>query len=100
MLRYLKDATTLAFDDGKCTGCGRCMEVCPHGVFDIVGGKARITDKDLCMECGACAMNCAANAITVNAGTGCATAIIMGWITGKEPSCGCSDDGENGACCG
>ena len=54
--------------------------------------KAHITDKNLCMECGACARNCPASAIQVSAGTGCAVAIIKGWLTGKEPSCGCDGD--------
>jgi len=90
--KYLKNVTTLAFNAGKCTGCGKCTEVCPHGVFVLDGKKARLVEKDLCMECGACAMNCPAEAITVNAGTGCAVAIMMSWFTGKEPDCGCSDD--------
>jgi NAD-dependent dihydropyrimidine dehydrogenase PreA subunit len=94
--RYLKDVSTLAYAADKCSGCGRCTEVCPHGVFDMVNRKAQITDKDLCMECGACALNCPANAIEVNAGVGCAAAIIYGWVAGKEPTCGCSGDSE---CC-
>jgi NAD-dependent dihydropyrimidine dehydrogenase PreA subunit len=89
--RYLKDVVTLTYDFDKCIGCGRCLEVCPHGVFDITKQKAFITDKDLCMECGACALNCPVKAIEVNAGVGCAAAIIIGWISGKEPSCGCND---------
>lgn len=71
------------------------MEVCPHGVFNMAGGKALIAQKDLCMECGACALNCLGDAIDVNAGVGCAAAIFMGWLTGKEPACGCGD----GECC-
>ena len=97
-LRYLKNVTTLAFDAGKCVGCGRCKEVCPHNVFDLDEKKARIADRDSCMECGACAMNCPASAIAVNAGTGCAAAIIMSWFTGKEPTCGCSDDSSKTCC--
>ena len=85
--RYLKNVATLAYDAGKCSGCGRCAEVCPHGVFDVTGNKAQITDRDLCMECGACALNCAAGAIEVSAGVGCAAAIVYSWFTGKEPSC-------------
>jgi len=88
---YLKNVATLVYDNEKCVGCGRCTEVCPHGVFDITEKKAFIIDKDFCMECGACALNCPSNAIDVNAGVGCAAAIIMGWFTGKEPTCGCSD---------
>ena len=94
-LTYLKDVATLSLDDGKCTGCGMCCEVCPHGVFSLVGNIARIDEKDLCMECGACALNCPANAIEVNAGVGCAAAFIIGWLTGSEPNCDCG----SGECC-
>ncbi|MCL1853341.1 MAG: 4Fe-4S binding protein [Peptococcaceae bacterium] len=94
--KYLKNATTLSLIAEKCTGCGKCTEVCPHGVFDMDDGKTPIVHKDLCMECGACALNCPARAIEVNAGVGCATAIIKSWFTGEEPTCGCSD---NGGCC-
>jgi len=93
--RYLKNVTTLSFTAEKCIGCEKCTQVCPHGVFRMDGKKAVIAEKDVCMECGACALNCPVEAIEVNAGVGCATAIIMSWFTGKEPTCGCSDDG----CC-
>lgn len=94
--KYLKNVATLNLSVEKCTGCGRCAEVCPHGVFDIVDRKAQIIEKNSCMECGACAMNCAVNAISVEASVGCAAAIIKGWFTGSEPSCDCSSSGD---CC-
>ena len=94
--RYLKNVSTLEYDNEKCVGCGKCTEVCPHGIFDLTGKKARIVDKDLCIECGACVMNCPAEAINVNAGTGCAAAIIYSWFTGNEPICGGSGKSE---CC-
>lgn len=94
--RYLKGVTTLALDSVKCVGCGMCMEVCPHGVLEMSERKARITDKDRCMECGACALNCPADAIRVDAGVGCASAIIKSWFTGGEPVCGCSGEGGCG----
>ena len=87
--RYLKNVTTLNLISEKCSGCGRCLDVCPHSVLNLKNGKVIYTDKDLCMECGACSMNCPMSAITVDANVGCASAIIWGWITGKEPSCGC-----------
>lgn len=89
-LRYLKNVTTIELLPDKCIGCGRCCEVCPHGVFAITDKKVWIKDKDLCMECGACALNCPAGALKVNAGVGCAAAIIKGWFTGKEPAYDCS----------
>ena len=94
-MKYLKNVTTLNLLSDKCAGCKICMDVCPHDVFDIFDGKAVIKDKNRCMECGACANNCPAQAITVDAGTGCAAAIIFGWLTGSEPACGCGE----GECC-
>jgi ferredoxin len=94
--KHLKNVSTLQLSTKKCIGCGKCMEVCPHDVFNMEEKKARIINKDLCMECGACAKNCPSDAITVEAGVGCAAAVIMGWITNSEPSCGCSD---GGGCC-
>jgi NAD-dependent dihydropyrimidine dehydrogenase PreA subunit len=94
-LAYLENVTTLFLVAEKCVGCGRCVEVCPHGVFSVADKKARIVEKDVCMECGACAANCPANAVEVRAGVGCATAIIKGWITGSAPSCDC----DSSECC-
>ncbi|MHB8968431.1 MAG: mercury methylation ferredoxin HgcB [Thermoleophilia bacterium] len=98
-MRYLADVTTLEYDVEKCTGCGRCVEVCPHGVFVIEDKRARVTDRDRCMECGACALNCEYGALAVDAGVGCAAAIIKGLITGSEPSCGCDNDEGPASCC-
>jgi NAD-dependent dihydropyrimidine dehydrogenase PreA subunit len=94
-LKYLENVATLSLDAEKCVGCERCMEVCPHGVFDVAGGKALITDKDLCMECGACAMNCPTDAIKVKVGVGCAVAVRNVWGTDGEPYCDC----DGNACC-
>lgn len=89
-LRYLPNVVTLKLDADKCIGCGMCVEVCPHAVFEMNQKKALIADRDACMECGACARNCIANALTVRAGVGCAAAVITGSVGGGAPSCGCS----------
>lgn len=94
--KYLKNVATLILSVEKCIGCGRCAEVCPHGVFSLANKKAQIKDKDSCMECGACSMNCPVNAISVKASVGCAAAIIKSWFSGNEPNCGCSDSEK---CC-
>lgn len=87
---YLKDVVTLTLNPLKCTGCGMCVIVCPHRVFQLENKKAYITNKDSCMECGACAMNCEQDAIFVQRGVGCATAVINSRINKTEPTCGCS----------
>lgn len=93
--KYLRNVTSLLLIAEKCFGCGKCVEVCPHEVFNLEGNKTNIIDKDSCMECGACALNCPTQAIEVNPGVGCAAAFILSWFTGKEPSC-CGEETE---CC-
>ncbi len=95
-LRYLEGVVSLEYDPEKCTGCAMCTHVCPHGVFEMGKGKARILDRDLCMECGACMMNCPVKAIQVEPGVGCAYAVIRGRILGTGPDCGGGDKKE---CC-
>lgn len=94
-LIYLHHASTLKLTPSKCRGCGLCVQVCPHAVFEINHRKAVIRDLDACMECGACAKNCAFDAIHIKPGVGCAAAIITGWFRKSEPTCGCSGS----SCC-
>jgi NAD-dependent dihydropyrimidine dehydrogenase PreA subunit len=101
MFRYLQDVATLEYNADQCVGCGRCGEVCPHGVFTAKDGsslfQAEIVDRDLCMECGACARNCPVEAITVRAGVGCAQGIIRGAL-GIGGDCCCGPDSEGSTC--
>jgi NAD-dependent dihydropyrimidine dehydrogenase PreA subunit len=75
-VEYLLGGHSLAVDGDACTGCGRCEEVCPHGVFTILDRKAVIINRRHCMECGACRINCPSEAISVSSGVGCAVAVI------------------------
>ncbi|MEI6602292.1 MAG: mercury methylation ferredoxin HgcB [Clostridia bacterium] len=98
--RYFKNVVTLAVHEEKCIGCGKCVEVCPHAVFEIRARKAVMVDRDACMECGGCAKNCPSGAIDVEPGVGCAFAILMGWLTGREPHCDCGEgEGDCGSEC-
>jgi NAD-dependent dihydropyrimidine dehydrogenase PreA subunit len=96
-LVYLPDVVTLQLCAESCNGCGMCVKVCPHDVFELSGRKARIVNRDFCMECGACALNCPVKAISVKSGVGCAAGILSGILNNTEPSCGCSETNSN--CC-
>jgi len=99
IMKYLSNVAKLEYFPHKCTGCLRCVEVCPHGVFAPHEKKVVVTDRDMCMECGACMMNCAWDAINVDTGVGCAAAIINSMLYGGEPSCDCSGASSGSACC-
>jgi NAD-dependent dihydropyrimidine dehydrogenase PreA subunit len=86
-LTYISGVATIELDQAKCNSCRVCMQVCPHAVFGASNGAIEILDPDRCMECGACVLNCAEGALSVHPGTGCALAILRGWITRSEASC-------------
>jgi ferredoxin len=93
-------ATTLRYNPDRCINCGRCSQVCPHGVFAGGERKAELVCPAACMECGACAGNCPVRAIEVESGVGCAWAMISAALRGKDmDSCACNCGGETGSCC-
>lgn len=75
-LSYIKNVSTLKLIPSNCVGCSLCVIVCPHQILKLVDKRITVTDKDLCIECGACEKNCDFNAIEVNSGVGCASAIV------------------------
>ena len=82
--------TTLTFNSDLCNGCGMCVAVCPHAVFNREGRTITLARAANCMECGACQRNCPTNAIAVDSGVGCAAAMMRAALKGKpsEVVCG------------
>lgn len=54
-------------DLDKCTGCGRCFDICPMDVFrmDYVRGKSIIAYPEECQICGQCVINCRTQSIAL-----------------------------------
>jgi ferredoxin len=102
---YLKNIVTLKLDKNKCTGCGMCLDVCPHEVFKMNGKHVTIQNRDACMECGACSKNCPVDAIFVQSGVGCAAAVINSMLKNNEAACSCGSEtadtiaDKRGGCC-
>ncbi|MCL4395121.1 MAG: 4Fe-4S binding protein [Chloroflexi bacterium] len=90
--RYIPNVSTLELDAERCNGCKMCETVCPHGVLAVENRKACVVDLDACMECGACALNCQSEALSVRPGVGCASAVISSWFRKNGEAaggCGC-----------
>ena len=107
-LIYLKDVVTLKVSPDKCTCCGMFLEACPHGVLSLNNKRIDISNRDACMECGACSRNCPVDAVFVEAGVGCAAAVINGML-GRQDASGCccivdpqkpSAGNAGSSCCG
>ena len=72
--------------------------------FTINSSHAVIQNRDACMECGACSLNCPFGAISVQAGVGCANAVINSMLGRKNSECSCSVEptdstAKQGGCC-
>ena len=97
-LIYLKDVVTLTLDRLRCIGCEMCIAVCPRSVLVMTDGRAGIENRDACMECGACARNCPVAAVSVQAGVGCAEAVLNSMLGRKSGSCCCQIEESDGSC--
>jgi len=48
-------------DEGKCSGCGACVDVCPVDALTM-GDDFPIVDRDWCVGCGLCSAQCPTSA--------------------------------------
>jgi len=55
---------TAYIDHAVCTGCGRCVQVCPQGAVTLVNSTAHV-DRDACTGCGICVTECPKTAISM-----------------------------------
>lgn len=55
----------IIIDDGKCTGCGTCVEICPVEVLEIQNEKSVTVNVEECLVCRACEAQCPEGAMQV-----------------------------------
>ncbi len=60
-----KALTKLVIEDEPCTGCGKCIKVCPTDAITGELKKTHVLDQDKCTVCGSCVEICPTDAIKV-----------------------------------
>ena len=62
-----KKNAEIRIDTAKCSGCGKCVEVCKDFGLTLTNGKAKVSETPLfgCVGCGHCMVICPNNAITI-----------------------------------
>jgi NAD-dependent dihydropyrimidine dehydrogenase PreA subunit len=98
-LTYIGNGSSLRIAAEHCTGCGACVDVCPHAVLEVHERGAVVVARGRCMECGACRLNCPSHAIDVTPGVGCVAAIVQGMRGENGPQCDCSSTGRSSKDC-
>ena len=58
------EGVSVNFDEEKCIGCGKCVDVCVFGGRELIDGKAKL-DLERCLGCGRCAEVCPTGATTI-----------------------------------
>lgn len=61
-------------------------------VRHLDGETSLVLDGDACAGCGACAVNCQVQAVTVTPGVGCASYLLAVWphrLTGRKTESAC-----------
>jgi MinD superfamily P-loop ATPase len=83
--------TRPAVDEGKCTNCGLCGEICQYSAIVCIGGKVLVFP-ELCHACGGCVLVCRPGAITevlretgrIEAGSAGAVGFVRGLLNVGE----------------
>lgn len=55
----------IKIDEGKCNGCGQCVDACVESALKIVDGKAKVIKDSFCDGLGACIGECPEGALTI-----------------------------------
>jgi len=69
-------------DTEKCTGCGRCNELCKVNALSTEAGKT-VINRDLCINCGWCIRECPHEAMLEDK---CGYSVWIGGNDGRRPT--------------
>ena len=56
----------LQFYKDRCTGCGKCLRLCPKGAHTMGDSQEHYFDRSLCSACGLCVRECFSEALLIS----------------------------------
>lgn len=55
----------IEIDEGRCNGCGQCVDACAEGAIQLVDGKAKLVSDNYCDGLAACVGECPVDALKI-----------------------------------
>lgn len=60
---FKESRMAVVIDEGKCTGCGVCVDTCPVSALAVEDSTVKVNDD--CIECGVCTPECPCEALSI-----------------------------------
>ncbi len=79
----------IVIDEHKCIGCGICANTCKMSAIEMIDGKAKVTNAEVCDAIGRCLPVCPVNAISFEDNDTEEITVAVTKVKEEKMACGC-----------